>query len=99
MLIDAGLSPALDLVGAEAQELEASGYDGVFSVESNHDPFLPLVLAAEHDGNAPAAVMERMAAKIPGAEYVCLPGLGHLACMESPAVFNAAVLGFLRRKF
>ena len=58
-----------------------------------------LVLSAEHDGNAPPAVMERMAAKIPGAEYVCLPGLGHLACMESPAVFNAAVLGFLRRKF
>ena len=37
-----------------------------------------LCLAGEHDRNAPAAMMERMAAKIPGARYVCLPGVGHL---------------------
>lgn len=58
-----------------------------------------LVLAAEHDGNAAPAVMEKMAARIAGAEYVCLPGLGHLACMENPPVFNAAILGFLARHF
>lgn len=58
-----------------------------------------LLLSAEHDGNAPPAVMERMAAKIPGAEYFCLPGLGHLACMEDPPLFNAVVLGFLARHF
>jgi probable F420-dependent oxidoreductase len=28
--------------------LEAIGYDGAFSFEAKHDPFLPLVLAAEH---------------------------------------------------
>ncbi len=28
--------------------LEAIGYDGAFSFEARHDPFLPLVLAAEH---------------------------------------------------
>ena len=27
---------------------EEIGYDGAFSFESKHDPFLPLVLAAEH---------------------------------------------------
>jgi 3-oxoadipate enol-lactonase len=54
-----------------------------------------LCLAGEHDRNAPAKMMERMAAKIPGARYVCLAGLGHLPNLEAPDVFKAAVLGFL----
>ncbi len=29
-------------------QLEAIGYDGAFSFEAKHDPFLPLALAAEH---------------------------------------------------
>lgn len=58
-----------------------------------------LALAGEHDGNAAPAVMERMAARIPGAEYRCLPDVGHLACMERPELFNAAMLDFLRRHF
>jgi site-specific DNA recombinase len=32
-------------------------------------------------------MMERMAAKIPGARYVCLSGVGHLANLESPDRF------------
>ncbi len=55
-----------------------------------------LALAGEHDRNAPAAMMERMAAKIPGARYVCLPGVGHLPNLESPRRFDHAILAFLR---
>jgi 3-oxoadipate enol-lactonase len=55
-----------------------------------------LCLACEKDPNAPAPVMERMAARIPGARYVCLPGLGHLPNLEAPAAFDAAILDFLR---
>jgi 3-oxoadipate enol-lactonase len=55
-----------------------------------------LCLAAEHDRNAPAAMMARMAGKIPGARYVCLPGLGHLLNLEGPGAFDAAVLDFIR---
>jgi 3-oxoadipate enol-lactonase len=54
-----------------------------------------LCLAGEHDRNAPAAMMERMAAKIPGARYVCLSGVGHLANLESPDRFARAILDFL----
>ena len=54
-----------------------------------------LCLAGEHDRNAPPPMMERMAAKIPGARYVCLPGVGHLPNLEAPAAFNAAVLALL----
>jgi 3-oxoadipate enol-lactonase len=54
-----------------------------------------LCLAGEHDRNAPPAMVERMAAKIPGARYVCLAGVGHLPNLEAPALFDQAVLGFL----
>lgn len=54
-----------------------------------------LVLAGETDTNAPAPMMARMAEKIPGARYVCLPGLGHLANLEDPAAFNAVLAGFI----
>ena len=58
-----------------------------------------LCLAGEHDRNAPAAMMQQMASRIAGAEYVCLPGTGHLANMESPALFNTALVDFLQRRF
>jgi 3-oxoadipate enol-lactonase len=54
-----------------------------------------LCLAGQHDRNAPPVMMERMAAKIPGARYVCLSGAGHLPNLETPAAFNAAVLDLL----
>ena len=31
-----------------AKEHEAAGYDGFWTAETSHDPFLPLLLAAEH---------------------------------------------------
>jgi 3-oxoadipate enol-lactonase len=58
-----------------------------------------LCLAGQHDQTAPPAMMQRMAAKIPGALFACLPGVGHLANLEAPAAFNAACLDFLRRTF
>ena len=54
-----------------------------------------LCLAAEHDRNAPPPVLEKMAAKIPGSRYICLPGLGHMPNLEAPQAFNAAVFSFL----
>ena len=58
-----------------------------------------LALAGEVDPNAPQAVMQAMAARIPTAEYQCLPGVGHLANIEAPDLFNAAVVAFLRSHF
>jgi len=49
MKVDGGLM-TVDMRNAakQARELEALGYDGLFTAETSHDPFLPLVLAAEH---------------------------------------------------
>jgi len=54
-----------------------------------------LLLAGERDTVAPPALMQRMQAKIPGARYVALPKAGHLANIEQPQAFNAALQAFL----
>lgn len=58
-----------------------------------------LVLAGERDENAPPAVMEKMAARIRGAERRVLAGCGHLANLECPRAFNDTVLAWLARHF
>ena len=46
--VDRGIPSQLDRIPKEASALERQGYDGGWSAEINHDPFLPLALAAEH---------------------------------------------------
>jgi probable F420-dependent oxidoreductase len=46
MKVDGGIG-GLDHAGATAAEQEQRGYDGVWSAETSHDPFLPLVAAAQ----------------------------------------------------
>lgn len=49
MKVDGGIpSIGTDEIVRVAQELEAVGYDGGLTAETNHDPFLALVIAAEH---------------------------------------------------
>jgi probable F420-dependent oxidoreductase len=49
MKIDGGLMGTdLQVLARTARELEEVGYDGVQSAETSHDPFLPLLVAAEH---------------------------------------------------
>jgi len=48
MKIDGGLITDLAAVPDRVRDLEDLGYDGAVSVETGHDPFLPLALAAEH---------------------------------------------------
>jgi probable F420-dependent oxidoreductase len=48
MKVDGGIT--FDLAGAAkaARETEAAGYDGIWTAETGHDPFLPLLVAAEN---------------------------------------------------
>jgi 3-oxoadipate enol-lactonase len=57
-----------------------------------------LLIAGEQDKNAPPAVMQRMGQRIAGSEYLELAGVGHLANLEAPELFDAAVLNFLARR-
>lgn len=57
-----------------------------------------LLVAGSDDRIAPANVMQRMAQKIPGAEFLLLEGCGHLGPMDQPDAFNEALRGFLERR-
>jgi pimeloyl-ACP methyl ester carboxylesterase len=72
-----------------------TGFDERANLASIRVPVL--CLSGEHDRNAPPPIMERMAAKIPGACAACLPGVGHLPNLEAPGRFDAAVIEFLRK--
>lgn len=48
MKVDVDIDVPLRRVGGATRAADAAGFDGVCSVENKHDPFLPLLLAAEH---------------------------------------------------
>ena len=49
MKVDGNLMAAdLRSMPERARQMEAMGYDGLMTAETQHDPFFPLVLAAEH---------------------------------------------------
>ncbi len=48
MKVDSGIGHQLDKIPDMVRGIEAAGYDGVRTAEMNHDPFFPLLLAAEH---------------------------------------------------
>ena len=49
MKIDATvITGDLDTIGPKARRIEELGYDALYTAETQHDPFFPLILAAEH---------------------------------------------------
>jgi len=54
-----------------------------------------LLVAGEHDRNAPPAVMRKMADAIPGSTYIEMKGVGHLQNLEAPDDFDGLLLNFL----
>lgn len=56
-----------------------------------------LLIAGEHDTNAPARTMEKMAEKLPNAEFHVIKGAGHMINQEAPDRVNALIRDFLQR--
>lgn len=54
-----------------------------------------LLVAGEHDRNAPPAVMRKMADAIPNSTYMEMKGIGHLLNLEAPDDFDGLLLNFL----
>ena len=48
MKVDGGIALDLHQSVQAAKDAEAAGYSGAWTAETNHDPFFPLLLAAEH---------------------------------------------------
>ena len=56
-----------------------------------------LLIAGEHDPEAPPVLLQRMADRIDSCHYAELRGIGHLMQLEAPDRFDALVLDFLGR--
>jgi 3-oxoadipate enol-lactonase len=56
-----------------------------------------LVVAGVEDATFPNSETKEMAAAIPGAEFVVLDGVAHLAALEDPVVVNQLIENFLSR--
>ncbi|WP_316014451.1 3-oxoadipate enol-lactonase [Roseobacter sp. HKCCA0434] len=56
-----------------------------------------LCVAGEADMATPPELVEALAALIPGADYTCLTGVGHLPCIEDPARLAKLVSARLAR--
>jgi 3-oxoadipate enol-lactonase len=54
-----------------------------------------LFVVGEYDRLTTPDIVRQMAAAVPGAKLTIIPGAGHLTNIESPMVFNSAVLEFL----
>jgi 3-oxoadipate enol-lactonase len=55
-----------------------------------------LLIAGEHDRTAPPAVMQRLAERIPGSRFTVLRDAGHIANVEQPQAFDAALISFIQ---
>ena len=51
MKVDVSYSSNMSNISQDIKHLEALGYQGIKIAETDHDPFLPLTLAAEHSQN------------------------------------------------
>jgi 3-oxoadipate enol-lactonase len=81
-------------VGSYLKALEAvTRYEGRLDLTQVSVP--TLVIVGDLDEVTPPAASEHLAAHIPGAELVVLPEAGHMANMEQPEAFNAALRRFL----
>jgi pimeloyl-ACP methyl ester carboxylesterase len=56
-----------------------------------------LVVVGAEDAIAPVEEMRGIAAAIPAAEFIIVPDAGHMAPLENPAAFNAALEKFLAK--
>ena len=72
------------------------GLDGGVAPEELPGYAVPtLVISAEHDVLYPPALLEQVAAAIPGARLKHVPGSGHSPYWERPETFNAMLRDFM----
>jgi pimeloyl-ACP methyl ester carboxylesterase len=78
---------------AAAQRAMAGRPDSTATLAGMQCPVL--VIVGDEDGLTPPAESEKMAKTAKGAKLVRIPAAGHLANIENPEPFNAALTEFL----
>lgn len=95
----------VDKVAAMIRNTPAPGYIGCCHAVSKialasrlHEIRCPvLVVVGEHDAVTPLSMARQIHESIPGSELFVVPDAAHLANLEQPDVFCAALSGFLAR--
>ena len=96
------MAPFLELLAA-APAWKGNGPEGQWAADLAYDGRLEalagvrrpcLVIAFEHDLVTPPALGREVAAAIPGARYVEVPGCGHLGPIEDPAAVVGVMTAF-----
>jgi pimeloyl-ACP methyl ester carboxylesterase len=87
---------AFDLLGLALQPMQA-GQPNYSAADLGAIRVSMTVAQAEQDEFIRREHAEHIAATIPGAAFVLLPGVGHFAPVQRPAVFDAAMLACLAR--
>lgn len=94
----------LDAVRDMIRATSMDGYLGLVAAflgldleESLHRITVPTLFlgGAEDRVGGPEELMRRLAARIPGAQYVAVPGAAHIANLQNAAAFNERLLAFL----
>jgi pimeloyl-ACP methyl ester carboxylesterase len=73
---------------------EWDGRDRVTAIDTKQCPVL--LMTGDHDYSCTAEMSRATAARIPGARFRAMPGLGHFPIAEDPALFKKYVLPELR---
>ena len=87
-------------------KLKTPGFPQASRMVSNGDLFPQLpgirmparVVCGSDDRVTPEELNRRIAAAIPGADYVSIEGAGHWSFLERPAAFNDAALQFFKQR-
>jgi pimeloyl-ACP methyl ester carboxylesterase len=83
------------LTGFVRQSEAVVGHDALDRLQAIRSP--TLVSVGAEDILVPARFSRELAARIPGAELVVIPGGGHVCLWERPEAFNEVCLAFLER--
>ena len=98
--IDAPISADMQQIVAQAKRLEQLGYDGLRLAELDHDPFLPLTLAAEHTRSIELVTSVAVAfARNPMSMAILANDLNHFAQGRFVLGLGSQVKPHIQRRF
>jgi pimeloyl-ACP methyl ester carboxylesterase len=88
---------AVSPVGALTDFLDTLGSHNRYAALAGLKHCQVLVISGDEDRMTPYSHSERIAAELPEAELVRVPGCGHMVMMEEPDFVNASLIGLLQR--
>lgn len=84
------------IAGMDAENYIASATACFTADVQPRSPVPALILIGERDEKTPRRYSEEILNRLPGADFVVVPGAGHLSCVDNPADFTKTVGAFVK---